>query len=912
MSDHDENSGDGKIVFKKRKIRNNIRKALDEECETTELLSNDESQDGEQKLIDWSTLDGYRELKRAKKKAQNGINVLDLMNDNNKKVDKEKKTEKRDGGLTDSKTLANELDLGNTFSLETNRRDEDAELMKYVEEELAKRRANANAKEASETNLSHRSNINDDLLIRVIPEHLLNITSETKAKNEEMLSSQMLSGIPEVDLGIDERIRNIERTEAARTKLMEEKLIQEKRMSDGGTPEISLVPKNLSSCFVRNNHIMQQALASSNKCTNHRFSLNTVPLENKELFDHFSRERMGKMGQNKYQQQQQPKQQYDIEPVVVIGAEPQKVRLPNRSTKINAFLSRRFTCIHNFQLCQNKIKANENENLKLEQYLNQIKPKLTNIEINQQRPSDLRFVEYENLFAFNVIKNSKEYDETIGNVLRVNTMNESVMEIIGANFEQILFDSSTSPKYENEISDMINKIQSMTFKEIIVFQKHLLSVLPFYTNENDLSQLYYKSNYTKIWRSLDIAACNHLDNIAQLNQSVYEILSISSQWFELGLAKDVNYNKKLVQYLLTNHKNMEKVILIYLMFALNMRRHIDILHVNPVISNVTSYLSEDGFKLTLDELSIIAMGFFKTQTKMPISLLEQFVRLCTKEFSKNNSEQCNTISVTSILKLIRYSLESTEFDARILRPEIQTLVEAICDHKANLLDSNICNTHLIQLLNSSFMQNMKRLYKTIFDRMISNLNGFRIKDIERILFCLANAHFKCPNYKLKLLEDHLMKSDERLIYPYHVYNITYFLLTLNFFPNNMIKLCTDKEFLKKSIDLYKLKLNDTLLITDTILRVETTNPTILSDDQIEQYCQLVIVTLMTKDKTYGDSIRGFALINKRLLEKLGFRVLLLKQRDYPQFIMPTDKVKPDSEEYREETNKLLNTIKVVL
>ena len=192
------------------------------------------------------------------------------------------------------------------------------------------------------------------------------------------------------------------------------------------------------------------------------------------------------------------------------------------------------------------------------------------------------------------------------------------------------------------------------------------------------------------------------------------------------------------------------------------------------------------------------------------------------------------------------------------------------------------------------------------------------------------------------------------------------------------------------LDLYKLKLNDTLLITDTILRVETTNPTILSDDQIEQYCQLgemqwttkrgrflkaiydillkkyddrtqlmylfpfakypfpvilnkrigaempklahyqfhpynlnhlrpnyfknctVIVTLMTKDKTYGDSIRGFALINKRLLEKLGFRVLLLKQRDYPQFIMPTDKVKPDSEEYREETNKLLNTIKVVL
>ena len=42
-------------------------------------------------------------------------------------------------------------------------------------------------------------------------------------KNEEMLSSQMLSGIPEVDLGIDEKIRNIEATEFAKKRLAEER-----------------------------------------------------------------------------------------------------------------------------------------------------------------------------------------------------------------------------------------------------------------------------------------------------------------------------------------------------------------------------------------------------------------------------------------------------------------------------------------------------------------------------------------------------------------------------------------------------------------------------------------------------------------------------------------------------------------
>lgn len=37
-----------------------------------------------------------------------------------------------------------------------------------------------------------------------------------------MLSAQMLSGIPEVDLGIDAKIQNIERTEKAKKKLLED------------------------------------------------------------------------------------------------------------------------------------------------------------------------------------------------------------------------------------------------------------------------------------------------------------------------------------------------------------------------------------------------------------------------------------------------------------------------------------------------------------------------------------------------------------------------------------------------------------------------------------------------------------------------------------------------------------------
>ena len=64
----------------------------------------------------------------------------------------------------------------------------------------------------------HRLKTKEDLLYEV-PK---NIDVKSKImRSEEMLSSQMLSGIPEVDLGIEAKMRNIEATEEARQKLQE-------------------------------------------------------------------------------------------------------------------------------------------------------------------------------------------------------------------------------------------------------------------------------------------------------------------------------------------------------------------------------------------------------------------------------------------------------------------------------------------------------------------------------------------------------------------------------------------------------------------------------------------------------------------------------------------------------------------
>lgn len=70
------------------------------------------------------------------------------------------------------------------------------------------------------------SSFNDDKYLTAeeaallsLPEHLRVSSSN---RSEEMLSNQMLNGIPEIDLGIDVKIKNIEATEAAKERLIQD------------------------------------------------------------------------------------------------------------------------------------------------------------------------------------------------------------------------------------------------------------------------------------------------------------------------------------------------------------------------------------------------------------------------------------------------------------------------------------------------------------------------------------------------------------------------------------------------------------------------------------------------------------------------------------------------------------------
>lgn len=121
------------------------------------------------------------------------------------------------------------------FAKETNQRDEDAEMQKFIDDQLKKMRGGQDEAPGAEAasggaggNEEGKKFKSPNDVIFDLPKHLL---ESGKKKQGDGFTEETLSGIPEVDLGIDERMRNIEETEKAKSS------IQQKTQAQSAQPQ---------------------------------------------------------------------------------------------------------------------------------------------------------------------------------------------------------------------------------------------------------------------------------------------------------------------------------------------------------------------------------------------------------------------------------------------------------------------------------------------------------------------------------------------------------------------------------------------------------------------------------------------------------------------------------------------------
>ncbi|VDN50211.1 unnamed protein product [Dracunculus medinensis] len=214
------------IVFKKRKLKQrNLRKI------------NDDSVGDEEDLEIISKLEAVKELQESRLRS-NGLNAVEcalgkelaaeflLMNDD--------PFRQRGGGmlrLSDDRqaqmNAANiEADIRDQFKKETFLRDEHKELQKYIQNELKKRKAEYDFVESPESSSVKSQSIEDKLFFKAAEK----IRSFRSERNDELLSNQMLAGIPEVDLGINARMNNIIETEKKKNEMLNEAMGKRRRL----------------------------------------------------------------------------------------------------------------------------------------------------------------------------------------------------------------------------------------------------------------------------------------------------------------------------------------------------------------------------------------------------------------------------------------------------------------------------------------------------------------------------------------------------------------------------------------------------------------------------------------------------------------------------------------------------------
>lgn len=97
--------------------------------------------------------------------------------------------------------------INDNFARETNTRDEDTEMQRYIEEQLVRLQQQKASSNSASTNTNDELQAvfatlkkPEDTLFHV-SKHL--ITDHSTQASEEMLSEQMLSGIPEVEIGVE-------------------------------------------------------------------------------------------------------------------------------------------------------------------------------------------------------------------------------------------------------------------------------------------------------------------------------------------------------------------------------------------------------------------------------------------------------------------------------------------------------------------------------------------------------------------------------------------------------------------------------------------------------------------------------------------------------------------------------------
>uniref|UniRef100_A0A182Q0T6 RAP domain-containing protein n=1 Tax=Anopheles farauti TaxID=69004 RepID=A0A182Q0T6_9DIPT len=231
----------------------------------------------------------------------------------------------------------------------------------------------------------------------------------------------------------------------------------------------------------------------------------------------------------------------------------------------------------------------------------------------------------------------------------------------------------------------------------------------------------YDPHYLSLWTTLD-SEC--LERVTRWN--VEWLLHMADRWYPLRLAKQGRFVNKAIWKISNKLRKLPPAQLVRTVFYINLTR---VPVENMMDIEVNFQQNFDAF--TIDDVAVLCMGFFKTETPVrSAELLEQIYQRVTE-----HAHTVEDIALTAILKLLRYSsriphVPSMQRLLDVLVAEIPRLSHLACLHIALLgSDIHVCHRESLELIVQKFLPAVSTL---------------RLKDMERIAFVLAHGNVSLP------------------------------------------------------------------------------------------------------------------------------------------------------------------------
>lgn len=287
-------------------------------------------------------------------------------------------------------------------------------------------------------------------------------------------------------------------------------------------------------------------------------------------------------------------------------------------------------------------------------------------------------------------------------------------------------------------------------------------------------------NYIEIWAALDDECLN------RMNKWTFEqSLTYAALFYKLNIVRLSDFMNKLLLKLAYKAKRLTLGQLVQTLFFIGIQRR------PPIdMHNIEVQVNERFSEFSIDDLSIMAMGFFKSKT--PIR--DQYLVSKTIKKLTENAKQVHEVSLAALLKLIRYSAKLIHSD------ELYEMLDALEPELSRL--SVMCRVH-VALVGTTTLTLHEQCLNRVAEAVGQSMKDARLKDLERLALTFAMFNYKplkggSECFLQKIIKElrSMEREPEIMRYGRAFACCVSYLGYLEMYPEDLIAKCFDQELLE--------------------------------------------------------------------------------------------------------------------